>query len=110
MSDYEKYTEKMTAEELAEERKKQAYEDFRKSVLEVAEAFFAMSEEERKAMVEYAQEKCDEAERQAKEVQLERRKARAKASCNCPECGSKLSKNFKFCPQCGHPLTDTKKD
>ena len=45
-----------------EARKAQAMEDFRKSVLAVAEAFFAMSEEERKDMVEYTRERAREAE------------------------------------------------
>lgn len=46
-----------------EQRKKEAYAQFRKSVREVAEAYFAMSKEEREAMVEYVQEKRDEAEK-----------------------------------------------
>lgn len=52
-----------------EERQKEALEDFKKSVLEVAEAFFAMSKEEREAMVEYVQDKCDEAEAEAKSIE-----------------------------------------
>lgn len=61
--------EERIAKELDEKNQNQLKEDryaeFRKSVLEVAEAFFAMSEDERKAMVEYVQEKCDEAEEEA---------------------------------------------
>lgn len=46
-------------------QREQAKKDFEKSVLDVAEAFFAMSKEEREAMVEYVQDKCDEAEQEA---------------------------------------------
>ena len=56
-----------------EERKKEANAQFEKSVLEVAEAFFAMSKEEREAMVEYVQEKCDEAEEEALALQHKRK-------------------------------------
>ena len=42
-------------------REEEAQAQFRKSVLAVAEAFFAMSKEEREAMVEYVQDKCNEA-------------------------------------------------
>lgn len=49
-----------------EQRKEEAMKQFRKSVLEVAEAFFAMSEEERKDMIEYAQERCNQAEEEYK--------------------------------------------
>ena len=52
-------------EEMQRLRKEAAEEEFRKSVLEVAEAFFAMSEEERKAMIEYAEDRCREAEEEA---------------------------------------------
>ena len=50
---------------LEEQRQKEAQAQFEKSVLEVAEAFFAMSKEEQEAMVEYVQERCDEAEKAA---------------------------------------------
>ena len=50
---------------ILEERKQAAEEQFRKSVRAVAEAYFAMSKEEREAMVEFVQEKCDEAEAEA---------------------------------------------
>lgn len=50
---------------IQEERKREAEEQFRKSVLAVAEAYFAMSPEEREAMVEFVQEKCDAAEAEA---------------------------------------------
>ena len=53
------------AKKIQEQRKEQAEEQFRKSLRAVAEAFFAMSKEEREAMVEYVQEKRDEAEAEA---------------------------------------------
>lgn len=52
-------------EKIQEQRKQEAEAQFRKSVLAVAEAFFAMSKEEREAMVEYVQDKCNEAEAEA---------------------------------------------
>ena len=52
-------------EEMQRQRKEAAEEEFRKSVLEVAEAFFAMSEEERKDMIEYAEDRCRQAEEEA---------------------------------------------
>ena len=45
-------------------RQKEAEAQFRKSLLAVAEAYFAMSKEEREAMVEYMQERAEEAERE----------------------------------------------
>ena len=53
------------AEKIQEQRKQEAEAQFRKSVLAVAEAYFAMSKEEREAMVEYVKEKRDEAEAEA---------------------------------------------
>ena len=43
--------------EQTQDAAKEAYAQFRKSVLEVAEAFFAMSKEEREAMVDYVKNK-----------------------------------------------------
>ena len=63
MSDVKKYTEKpnnnQPKQDVDEERKQQAWADFEKSVLEVAEAFFAMSKEEREAMVDYVKNKSE---------------------------------------------------
>ena len=56
------------AQSIQEQRKQEAEAQFRKSVLAVAEAFFAMSKEEREAMVEYVQERCDEAEAEAEYI------------------------------------------
>ena len=66
--DLAKAEENFLIEKNLEQQKKEAYAQFEKSVLEVAEAFFAMSKEEREAMVEYVQDKCDEAEDEAKEI------------------------------------------
>ena len=52
---------KSLVEKNQELRQKEAQEQFRKSVLAVAEAYFAMSKEEREAMVEYVQERAEEA-------------------------------------------------
>ena len=95
-------------ERITEERKAQAWADFEKSVLEVAEAFFAMSEEERKDMVEYVEAKRDEAERQATGKVSSKKEKATTAFKFCPECGAKLEKGYKFCPQCGRALTDKK--
>ena len=111
MSDTKKYVEDPNdiAQDLERERKEQAWAQFEKSVLEVAEAFFAMSENERKAMVEYVQERADEAEQQAKE--LTDKKNNPKDIFNfCPKCGCKLNDEYNFCPKCGLDLTEAKKD
>lgn len=109
MSNTKKYVE-MTKEEMDEidrQRREQAQEEFRKSVLEVAKAFFAMPEDERKAMIEYVEERRDEAERQAKAAQA---KQQAKEKFNfCPECGRKLDADYKFCPECGRCLKKSDK-
>ena len=59
---------KSREQEILEQRKKEAEAQFRKSVLEVAEAFFAMSKEEREAMVEYVQEKAEKAKIESETV------------------------------------------
>ena len=69
LADAEEKEKKSLEEKILEQQKKEAYEQFRKSVLEVAEAFFAMSKEEQEAMVEYVQDRCDEAEAEAKAIQ-----------------------------------------
>lgn len=51
-------------EKIQKQRQQEAEAQFKKSVLAVAEAFFAMSKEEREAMVEYVQDRCDEAEQE----------------------------------------------
>ena len=63
-----------------------------------------MSEEERKDMIANAQEKRDEAERQAK-VQARKKKAKMEIQL-CPKCGCKLNGKFKFCPECGLSLKE----
>ena len=59
---------KSLEEKNQELRQKEAEAQFKKSVLAVAEAFFAMSKEEREAMVEYVQEKAEEAKIQSETV------------------------------------------
>lgn len=46
---------------ITEERKQQAWAQFKKSALAVAEAYFAMSKEDREAMVEYVQNRAEQA-------------------------------------------------
>lgn len=101
----EKTNEHLTLEEIDEQRKEQAMEDFRKSVIAVAEAYFAMSKEEREAMVEYVQDKCDEAEQKAKAVKSQKQQANANFNF-CPVCGCKLNEDYNFCPKCGLDLTE----
>lgn len=60
MSDYSNKNEKVSLEDIQDQREKEANAQFRKSVLAVAEAFFAMSKEEREAMVDYVKNKDDE--------------------------------------------------
>lgn len=59
---------KSLIEKNQELRQKEAEAQFRKSLIAVAEAFFAMSKEEREAMVEYVQEKAEEAKRESETV------------------------------------------
>ena len=59
---------KSLEEKNRELRQKEAEAQFRKSLREVAEAFFAMSKEEREAMVEYVQEKAEEAKIESETV------------------------------------------
>ena len=92
-------------ERITEERKQQAWAQFKKSALAVAEAYFAMSKEEREAMVEYVQDKCDEAEQQAKAVKSQKQQANANFNF-CPVCGCKLNDDYNFCPKCGLDLTE----
>ena len=60
MSDYSNKNEKVSLEDIQDQREKEANAQFRKSVLAVAEAFFTMSKEEREAMVDYVKNKDDE--------------------------------------------------
>ena len=59
---------KSLIEKNQELRQKEAEAQFRKSLIAVAEAFFAMSKEEREAMVEYVQEKAEEAKIESETV------------------------------------------
>lgn len=59
---------KSLEEKNQELRQKEAQEQFRKSVRAVAEAYFAMSKEEREAMVEYVQERAEEAKIESETV------------------------------------------
>lgn len=96
-------------DKLARERKEEAWAQFEKSVLEVAEAFFAMSKEEREAMVEYVQERCDEAEREVTCVDVSYSEETATEFNFCPKCGCKLNEEYNFCPKCGLDLSEAKK-
>lgn len=49
-------------------RKLEADDAFRKSVLEVAKAFFAMSPQERQDMIEYVNDRCKQAEEEYKKL------------------------------------------
>ena len=59
---------KSLEEKNQELRQKEAQAQFRKSALAVAEAYFAMSKEEREAMVEYVQERAEQAKIEAETV------------------------------------------
>lgn len=107
---------KCTTNDVKDEELDDKWADFRKSVLEVAEAFFAMSKEEREAMVDYVQDRCDEAEQEYKAMQKAEQEYKAvrkeeeiptESFKFCPECGRQLESDYKFCPECGRALTKT---
>ena len=60
---------KTLIEKNQKQQEEDRYSEFKKSVIAVAEAYFAMSKEEREAMIEYTQNKCDEAIEEAEALQ-----------------------------------------